>query len=44
MNCGYFNEVRECDRCHLWFNVEEEGIITDDGALCQNCIEKLEDE
>lgn len=44
MNCGYFNEVRECDRCHLWFNVEEEGIIADDGALCQNCIEKLEDE
>lgn len=43
MNCGCFNEVRECDRCHLWFNVEEEGIVTDGTALCQNCMEKLEE-
>ena len=44
LNCGYLNEVRECDRCHSWFDFEEEGIVTEDRALCQKCIEKLEDE
>ena len=44
MNCGYVNEVYECDRCHLWFNSDEDGRVMDDIAFCQNCLEKLEDE
>ena len=30
MNCGYVNEVHECNRCHLWFNSDEDGRVTDD--------------
>lgn len=44
MNCGYVNEVYECDRCHLWFNSDEDGRVIDDIAFCQNCLDKLEDE
>lgn len=44
MNCGYVNEVHECNRCHLWFNSDEDGRVTDDIAFCQNCLDKLEDE
>ncbi len=44
LNCGYVNEVHECDRCHLWFNSDEEGTVIDDIAFCQNCLDKMEDE
>ena len=42
MNCGYVNEVHECDSCHLWFN-SEEGRVIEDFSFCENCLRKIED-
>jgi len=44
MNCGYINEVHECDKCHLWFNSDEDGCVMEDNAFCQNCLDELEEE
>lgn len=44
MNCGYVNEVHVCDKCHLWFNGDEDGRVIDEIALCQNCLDKIESE
>ena len=44
LNCGYVNTVYECEKCHSWFNYEEEGIVEDDIAFCQNCLDEIRDE
>lgn len=44
MNCGYVNEVHECERCHVWFNCDEDGRIIDNIAFCQNCLDEIEAE
>lgn len=44
MNCGYLNEIHECERCHFWFNSNEVGEVLDDISFCQNCIDRMEEE
>lgn len=44
MNCGYVNSVHECDRCHAWFNSDEDGSVIDEIAFCQNCLDEMEEE
>lgn len=44
MSCGYVNAVHECERCHSWFNSDEEGSVIDEIAFCQNCLDILEEE
>ena len=44
MNCGFVNEVHECNRCNSWFNSDEDGRIIDDVAFCQNCLDEMEEE
>lgn len=44
MSCGYVNAVYECERCHSWFNSDEEGSVIDEIAFCQNCLDILEEE
>ena len=41
MNCGYVNEIHECDRCYSWFNSELDGRVTEDISICQNCLDEL---
>ena len=44
MNCGYVNEIYECERCGEWFNSEQDGMYEDDIAICQNCLDDLDEE
>lgn len=44
MSCGYVNAVHECERCHSWFNSDEDGSVRDDIAFCQNCLDIMEEE
>lgn len=44
MNCGYVNNIYPCERCSSWFNIDEGGILEDDIAICQNCLEDYEEE
>lgn len=44
MNCGYVNNIYQCERCSSWFNIDEGGMFEDDIAICQNCLEDYEEE
>lgn len=44
MNCGYVNNIYQCERCSSWFNIDEGGMCDDDIAICQNCLEEYEEE
>lgn len=44
MSCGYVNAVYECERCHSWFNSDEDGRVMDEIAFCQNCLDIMEEE
>ena len=44
MNCGHINNVYQCERCSAWFNHDEEGMYEDGIAICQNCLDDLEEE
>lgn len=45
VNCGHVNELCQCDRCGVWFNVEWDGVCDSDGvAFCQNCMDEMEAE
>lgn len=44
MNCGYVNEIHKCERCEEWFNSDEEGMYNDEIAICQNCLDTLDEE
>lgn len=44
-NCGYVNEIYQCDRCGEWFNAEWDGSRDADGvSFCQNCLDYMETE
>jgi hypothetical protein len=44
LNCGYLNEVKECDRCGNMFNTEIEGYTNDGCNLCGYCKEQYDEE
>lgn len=45
VNCGYVNEIYQCDRCGEWFNAEWDGSHDKDGvSFCENCLEQIEAE
>lgn len=49
LNCGYENEMCICEKCGQWFNNELDGTCFDgeDGeqiAICQNCLDKMEED
>lgn len=43
MNCGYVNGIHKCEKCMGWFNSDEED-YDDEIAICQNCIDTLDEE
>lgn len=44
MNCGYVNNIYQCERCASWFNIDEDGMCEDDIVICQNCLDYYEKE
>lgn len=38
LNCGYVNQLENCERCGEWFNRETDSMYDDGGALCRNCL------
>lgn len=45
LNCGCVNNVVMCDRCGTWFNADLDGLFEEDGAaICQNCIDEIDEE
>lgn len=43
MNCGYVNGIHKCEKCMGWVNSDEED-YNDEIAICQNCIDTLDEE
>lgn len=44
MNCGHVNDIHECEKCGSLFNSDEDGMFEDDVAICQSCLDDLEEE
>lgn len=42
INCGHVNAMYECERCGLWFNRDEGGMLYDDISICQQCLDYME--
>ena len=46
LNCGYENSIYQCVKCEEWFNPEIDGEYNeeDEFAMCQNCLDAIEEE
>lgn len=44
INCGHVNEMHECEECGSWFNSDEDGMYEDDIAICQSCLDYLDED
>lgn len=46
VNCGYVNEIYQCDRCGEWFNAEWDGSHDEEDGVsfCENCLEQIVEE